>query len=80
MNPIATYTFARLGLLGVVFGIGYIAGFRGVLLYIVSFLGSGILSFIVLNRQRSAMGNRVSGFFTRINDRIDSNTRKEDID
>ncbi len=80
MNPILSYTLARLGLLILVGALGYVAGFRGVLLLIVSFLGSGLLSFFVLNRQRSQMGDKVGNFFTRINDRIDANTRKEDVD
>lgn len=80
MNPIISYTFARLGLLVLVGALAYLAGFRDVLLLVVAFLGSGLISFFLLNRQRSAMGNKVGNFFSRINERIDANTRKEDLD
>jgi len=78
--PVLTYTLARVALLAVVYGIGYLAGLRDVTLLVMAFLGSGLLSFVVLNRQRDAFGGRVAGYFARINERIDANTRKEDID
>jgi hypothetical protein len=78
--PVLTYTLARIVLLAVVFGIGYLAGLRGITLIVMAFLGSGLLSFVVLNRQRDAFGGRVAGFFASINDRIEANTRKEDVD
>ncbi|NBO25801.1 MAG: DUF4229 domain-containing protein [Actinobacteria bacterium] len=80
MNPFITYTLARLGLLGLTLGIGYLFGLRGPLLIILGFLGSGLLSLVLLNNQRSQLGGRVSGYFSRINQKIDANTRKEDFD
>lgn len=80
MIPVLTYTFARIALLAVVYGIGYLAGLRDLPLLVMAFLGSGVLSLVVLNRQRDAFGGRVAGFFARINDRIEANTRKEDVD
>jgi len=77
---VLTYTLARIALLGVVFGLGYLAGLRDITLLVMAFLGSGLLSFVVLNRQRDAFGGRVAGYFSRINDRIEANTRKEDVD
>jgi len=78
--PVLTYTLARIALLAAVYGIGYLAGLRDITLLVMAFLGSGLLSFVVLNRQRDAFGGRVAGYFTRINERIDANTRKEDVD
>jgi len=78
--PVLTYTFARIALLAAVYGIGYLAGLRGVTLLVMAFLGSGLLSFVVLNRQRDAFGGKIAQFFTRVNERIDANTRKEDVD
>ncbi len=80
MNPFISYTLARLGLLAVTLGIGYLFGLRGPLLIILGFLGSGLLSLVLLNSQRSQLGGRISGYFTRINQKLDANTRKEDFD
>ena len=80
MIPVLTYTFARIALLAVVYGIGYLAGLRDLTLLVMAFLGSGVLSLVVLNRQRDAVGGRIAGFFARISDRIEANTRKEDVD
>ncbi|MEY3662340.1 MAG: hypothetical protein RLZ49_1021 [Actinomycetota bacterium] len=80
MNPFISYTLARLGLLAVTLGIGYLFGLRGPLLIILGFLGSGLLSLVVLNSQRSQLGGRISGYFTGINQKLDANTRKEDFD
>jgi len=78
--PVLTYTLARIALLAVVYGIGYLAGLRDITLLVMAFLGSGLLSLVVLNRQRDAFGGRIAGFFARINDRIEENARKEDVD
>lgn len=80
MSAFLSYTLARLGLLVLALGLGYVAGLRGPMLIIMAFLGSGIVSFFMLNKQRSNMGGKVAGYFQSINDRIDANTRKEDID
>ena len=80
MNPFISYTLARLGLLAVTLGIGYLFGLRGPLLIILGFLGSGLLSLVLLNSQRSQLGERISGYFTGINQKLDANTRKEDFD
>lgn len=80
MNPFISYTLARLGLLAITLGIGYLFGLRGPLLIILGFLGSGLLSLVLLNSQRSQLGGRVSGYFAGINQKLDANTRKEDFD
>jgi hypothetical protein len=80
VNPFISYTLARLGLLAITLGIGYLFGLRGPLLIILGFLGSGILSLVLLNNQRSQLGGRISGYFSGINQRLDANTRKEDFD
>jgi Flp pilus assembly pilin Flp len=80
VNPFISYTLARLGLLAVTLGIGYLFGLRGPLLIILGFLASGLLSLVLLNSQRSQLGGRISGYFTGINQKLDANTRKEDFD
>lgn len=80
MRPFIAYTFARLGLLTLTLGIGYLFGLRGPLLIILGFLGSGLLSLVLLNNQRSQLGGRISGYFSHINQKLENNTRKEDFD
>ena len=74
------YTTLRFGLLLAVGAIMYVVGMRGVTLLVVALLASGILSFFVLDRQRDALGASVGGWMSRINARIDANTRSEDDD
>jgi Flp pilus assembly pilin Flp len=80
VNPFISYTLARLGLLAVTLGIGYLLGLRGPVLIIVGFLVSGLISLVLLDSQRSQLGGRISGYFSGINQKLDANTRKEDFD
>ena len=80
MNPIVSYTFGRLGLLVLTYALGYIAGVRGYWLLILAVLGSGLLSYFVLNQYLTRIGEKVLGVFTYINRKIDEDTRKEDFD
>jgi hypothetical protein len=50
------YNVARLGLLVVCLGLGWLAGLRSYVLIIAALLVSGILSWFVLRRQREVMG------------------------
>lgn len=74
------YSALRLLLLVAVGGLAYAVGMRGLLLLIVAFLGSGVLSFFVLRGPRTQFGTDVRGVFQRINDRIDAAARAEDIE
>ena len=74
------YTLLRILMLVTVGGLAYALGMRGILLLIVAFLGSGIISYFVLDRIRNNAGRQLGGFFHRINDRIDTATRAEDDD
>lgn len=80
MKPTLIYTLSRFGLLGLCLALGYLASLRGVILLVASFLGSGLLSFVLLNKQRTAMGEKIGGAFSAVNEKIESNTRKEDLD
>jgi len=73
------YTTLRLAFLLAVGVVAYFFGLRDLTLLIVAFLGSGILSFVLLDRQRDALGESVGNVFTRINARIEANTKSEDI-
>jgi Flp pilus assembly pilin Flp len=48
------------------------------MLLILGFLVSGLISLIILNNQRSQLGSGIANFFTRLNAKIDANSRKED--
>lgn len=72
------YTTLRFATLIVVGGVAYLVGLRDIPLLLVAFLGSGVASFVLLDRQRDALGESVGGLFSRINARIDANTRSED--
>lgn len=74
------YTTLRFAFLIAVGVVGYLFGLRSITLLFVAFLGSGILSFVLLDRQRDALGTSVGNMFTRINSRIEANTRSEDVD
>ena len=78
MKAFISYTLARIALLAVALGVGYISGLRGAILLILGFLGSGLVSLVLLNKQRSQLGGRIAGFFTGLNAKIDANSRKED--
>ena len=80
MLAFARYTTLRLAMLIAVGVVASLLGLRGVALAAVAFLGSGLLSFVLLDRQRDALGESVGSVFTRINSRIDANTRAEDDD
>ena len=53
---------------------------RGLLAAVVALLISGVISIVVLNKQRAAMGVTLANFFGRINSRIDASTRAEDAE
>ena len=53
---------------------------RGLWSLSLAILVSGAISIVALNRQRDAVSVGVSGFFKRLNDRIDASTRAEDDD
>jgi hypothetical protein len=78
VSPFISYTLARIGLLAAALGLGYLFGLRGPMLIILGFLGSGLASFVILNRQRLQLGGRISTYFSNLNAKIDANTRKED--
>lgn len=72
------YSGLRIALLVAVGGLAYAVGMRGLLLLLVAFLGSGLLSVFVLRGSRDQLGSNVGGVFQRMNDRIDAATRAED--
>ena len=87
MRATLAYTSARILLLVISVVVFYLAGARGLLLLALAFVVSGILSFVLLSRQRDVMSGalmarirhgreRAAGFRAR----IDEGSRAEDDD
>ncbi len=77
-HPIFVYTLARLALFLAVLAPLYLLGVRGFLLLALALLLSGGLSFVLLNGVRERFSGVLSGFFSRMNQRIDDAARAED--
>ncbi|MEV1244965.1 DUF4229 domain-containing protein [Nonomuraea sp. NPDC050022] len=61
MHPVLVYTASRIGLFVVTLGVLRLLGLQNpVLLIIVSFLISGIASYVLLSKQRDALSTRIS--------------------
>lgn len=87
MRATLAYTSARIVLLVVSVVLLYLAGARGLLLLVLAFAVSGVVSFVLLSRQRDVMSGallarlkngraRVGGFRAR----LEEGTRTEDED
>ena len=59
-------------------GVGYLVGLRGVLLLMVGFLASGIVSLFVLSKTRDQLSTSIFSGFQRVNKRIAAAADKED--
>lgn len=59
-------------------GVGYLVGLRGVLLLMVGFLASGIVSLFVLSKTRDQLSTSIFSGFQRVNKRIAAAAEKED--
>ncbi|MEU7832732.1 MULTISPECIES: DUF4229 domain-containing protein [unclassified Nonomuraea] len=61
MHPVLVYTASRIGLFVVTLGVLRLLGLQNpMLLIIVSFLISGIASYVLLSKQRDALSTRIS--------------------
>jgi Mn2+/Fe2+ NRAMP family transporter len=80
MHATFAYTTARILLFAVMLGLLYLVGARGLLLLGLAVLISGIVSFIVLSRQRDAMAGAITSRISNFRQRLDEGTRAEDDD
>jgi uncharacterized oligopeptide transporter (OPT) family protein len=78
MKSMFNYTFLRILILASFLGVGYLVGLRGVLLLLVGFLTSGIVSLFVLSKTRDQLSTSIFSGFQRINKRIAAAADKED--
>ncbi len=80
MTTFWAYTLARLGILAVAFGALYVAGARGVLLVVLAFLVSMLLSYWLLAGMRERLASGIQARAERINERMAEAASAEDAD
>ena len=79
-HPAVAYTLSRIVLFVVALWVFYLLGARQVLLVALAALASGLISFVVLSRQRDAMSTAVSDRVRRVRERLDASAAAEDVD
>lgn len=72
------YSLARLAILAIFLGAGYLAGLRGFTLIIVGFVISAIASLFLLDSLRDQVSVGVFNLKTKIDNRIDAAAAAED--
>lgn len=77
-SPVLVYTSSRILLFVAATGVLYLLGARGLLLLLLALVVSGLLSFVLLSRQRDAVSGVVVQRSHRMRDRLDARTRAED--
>ena len=77
-GPMLVYTTARVTLFAVALFVLGLLGLRGLLLLVVAVLASGLLSYVLLSRQRDAMSAAVVQRAGRIRTRARERTEAED--
>ncbi|HTY71741.1 MAG TPA: DUF4229 domain-containing protein [Actinomycetes bacterium] len=78
MRQFWTYTLARLGLVAVVAGLLWLVGLRGPVLLVLAFVVSGLVSYVILRRQRGALAETVDARARRIRERMAEAEAAED--
>ncbi|MQA84903.1 MAG: DUF4229 domain-containing protein [Streptosporangiales bacterium] len=78
MGPILRYTAARVVLFGAAVGVLYLLGARGLLLFGLAIIVSGLVSFIALSRQRDVMSSALVGRYRDFKRRLDEGAARED--
>ena len=78
MKNIFIYTFLRILILASFLGVGYLVGLRGVLLLLIGFLTSGIVSLFVLSKTRDQLSASIFSGFQKVNKKIADAANKED--
>ena len=77
-HPFLIYSVERLAVLVVAFAICYVLGARGIFLILLAFIISAVASYILFAGQRDMVGQRMGGYFSRMNQRIEAATHSED--
>ena len=77
MRPTLAYTSARILLFVAALVLLYLAGARGALLLALAIVVSGVVSFIVLSRQRDQMSGALASRLRNWRSRLDEGARAE---
>lgn len=80
MRPVIVYTLSRLALFAATVGVLFLTGARGFLLLALSILISGVISFVLLSRQRDAVSSSVTERAGRIRESLAEGAAREDVD
>jgi hypothetical protein len=80
MRSVLVYTLARLALFAATAGVLYLVGARGFLLLALSIVVSGIISFVLLSRQRDRVSTSVTARAARIRRGLAEGAAREDTD
>jgi hypothetical protein len=77
-SGVLSYTLKRLGLFAATLAVGYLSGLRDLFLVVLALLVSGVLSLVLLNRDRDKASAQAVGIFQRLNRRIGGAAERED--
>jgi Protein of unknown function (DUF4229) len=80
MRSVLIYSLSRLALFAATAGVLFLVGARGFLLLALAILISGVVSFVLLSRQRDAVSNSVTERASRIRDSLAEGAAREDVD
>lgn len=80
MRSVFVYTIARLALFGATAGVLFLVGARGFLLLALAILISGIISYVLLSRQRDAVSASVTERASRMRENLAAGAAREDDD
>ncbi|HTW05210.1 MAG TPA: DUF4229 domain-containing protein [Streptosporangiaceae bacterium] len=80
MRATFAYTAARILIFAAMFGLLWLIGVRGFAVFGLALIISGILSFVVLSRQRDVMSGALTSRLGNFRQRLDEGTRAEDDD
>ncbi len=78
MKNVLIYTFLRILIFASFLGAGYLIGLRGIILLLMGFLVSGIVSLFVLSKTRDQLSSSIFSASQRVNKKIASAAEKED--
>ena len=79
-SPFLVYLASRAAILAAVAGVAYAVGLRGPVLLVVAVLASGVLSLVLLSKQRDAVAVSLAERSRRARERLDEGARSEDDD
>ncbi|HEY0537363.1 MAG TPA: DUF4229 domain-containing protein [Actinoallomurus sp.] len=80
MRSVLIYSLSRLVLFAATAGVLFLVGARGFLLLALAILISGVVSFVLLSRQRDAVSSSVTERAGRIRDNLAEGAAREDND